>query len=72
MDPYKFDAGDKVLVTIIGGRVVPGVVVAHETSGGKPLIVGGAYRYRVDVAPEGKPCCGVHVLEPQLQLVERF
>ena len=69
---YRFDAGDKVIVTIIGGRRVSGVVVAQEMDGAKPLVVGGAFRYRVDVAPEGKPCCGVHVLAPQLELVEAF
>lgn len=72
MEDSKFGPGDKVIVSIIGGRRVPGVVVAQEMAGAKPMIAGGAYRYRVDIAPEGKPCCGVHVLEPQLSLVERF
>lgn len=71
MENPKFDAGDKVIVQFPHSRM-PGVIVGQETSGSKPVTVGGQYRYRVDVAPDGKPCVGAFALESQITLVEKF
>ena len=75
MDGYQFDAGDKVIVTTLRGRRVPGVVVSQRNDEqGKPMRRAGTgyYVYRVDIAPEGQVACGLDCSEPQLELVEAF
>ena len=72
---YQFDAGDKVIVSTLQGRRIPGVVVSQRNDkDGKPMRRAGTghYVYRVDIAPAGQVACGVECVEGQLQLVERF
>jgi hypothetical protein len=75
MDGYLFDAGDKVILTTLQGRRIPGVVVSQRNdSEGKPILRAGSrdYVYRVDVAPEGQVAVGLDCNQAQLELVERF
>jgi len=72
---YQFDAGDKVIVTTLQGRRIPGVVVSQRNDkDGKPVKRGGwRYVYRVDISTKpGQPAVGMECEEGQLTLVERF
>lgn len=71
MENPKFDAGDKVIVQFPHSRM-PGVIVEIKMNGAKPVVVGGHYRYRIDVAPPGRPCVGAEAGEYQIELVQRF
>ena len=64
MSTHRFDAGDKVIVTTVRGRRIPGTVISR--------VEGNRERYRVDIAPEGKPAVGLHCEATQLELVEAF
>jgi hypothetical protein len=67
-----FGPGDKVTVRF-PHSVMPGVVVFMcVDKDGKPMRLGQNFRYRVDVAPEGKPCVGAFALSGNMTLIERF
>lgn len=73
MTAPKFDAGDKVIVTTVQGRSLPGVVIDYRRDPqGQPFPRAGFHVYRVDIAPQGQPAVGIEATEPQITLVESF